>query len=73
MKHEILAPGMVYYREAILEPDYTILTIENMQKDTEIGVKDAINEEIYKERATINKLLPSVSKYAAWSNNVKRI
>ncbi len=49
------------------------IVIENMQKDTEIGVKDAINEEIYKERATINKLLPSVSKYAAWSNNVKRI
>jgi hypothetical protein len=41
MKHEILAPGMVYYREAILEPDYTILTIENMQKDLSQGIKSA--------------------------------
>lgn len=41
MKHEILAPGMVYYREAILEPDYTILTIENMQKNLSLGIKSA--------------------------------
>jgi phage terminase large subunit GpA-like protein len=69
--YEIIRPQARRDAEYIIKKQQIV--IENMQKDTEIGVKDAINEEIYKERATINKLLPSVSKYAAWSNNVKRI
>jgi len=41
MKYEILAPGMVYYQNAILEPEDTIVTIEHMQQQLQSGVKSA--------------------------------
>lgn len=41
MQHEILAPGMVYYRHAIIDPQYTILTIEGIQHQLASGVDSA--------------------------------
>jgi hypothetical protein len=41
MKYEILAPGMVYYRNAIPEPEETIVTIEYMQHQLQSGVRSA--------------------------------
>jgi hypothetical protein len=41
MKYEILAPGMVYYRNAIPEPEDTIVTIEYMQHQLQSGVRSA--------------------------------
>jgi hypothetical protein len=41
MEYEILAPGMVYYHKAISDPNHTILTIENMQKNLSLGIKSA--------------------------------
>jgi hypothetical protein len=41
MKYEVLAPGMVYYRNAILNPEETILTIETMQQKLKQGVQSA--------------------------------
>ena len=38
MNYEILAPGMVYYKKAILDPEYTILTIEYIQKQLAMGI-----------------------------------
>lgn len=39
MKHEILAPGMVYYKDAIIDPEVTILHIESIQKSLSMGIK----------------------------------
>jgi hypothetical protein len=41
MKHEVMAPGMVYYRNAIVDPAETILTIESMQHKLKQGIKSA--------------------------------
>jgi hypothetical protein len=41
MNYEIMAPGMVYYRNAIVNPEETILTIESMQEKLTSGVKSA--------------------------------
>jgi hypothetical protein len=41
MEYEILAPGMVYYRNAIPEPEDTIVTIEHMQHQLQSGIKSA--------------------------------
>lgn len=39
MKYEILAPGMVYYKNAIIDPEVTILHIESIQKNLSLGIK----------------------------------
>jgi hypothetical protein len=39
MNHEILAPGMVYYKNAIPDPQKTIETIEYVQNQLKNGVK----------------------------------
>lgn len=39
MNYEILAPGMVYYKNAIVNPEKTILTIESMQEKLSSEIK----------------------------------
>lgn len=38
MNYEILAPGMVYYKGAIIDPEQTILTIEFIQNKLSFGI-----------------------------------
>jgi len=41
MNYKILAPGMVYYKKAIPDPEYTILTIEHIQKELAMGTESS--------------------------------
>ena len=39
MNYEIMAPGMVYYKNAIKEPEVLINVVESMQKELSMGIK----------------------------------
>jgi Rps23 Pro-64 3,4-dihydroxylase Tpa1-like proline 4-hydroxylase len=44
MKYEIMAPGMVYYRNAIIDPEKTISTIEYIQDKLMSGINSVADK-----------------------------